>query len=206
MAILIPTNAILRVVVKYSEQGQLAENVYFIRNKTNNTTQHDIALSFRDNVTRRWKNRQLSSTICTSIIVQEINPAPLDPWEEPISEAGIQTGDAFPQMVAIVVSMKTGLGGRRNRGRKYVSGIPATDEVAGKLSSTAQGNWQLQADAIMQNVAPSVTARPFELGIVHRTFGGTPVPISDTNFEPVETLIVQPTLGTMRSRIPGHGT
>lgn len=206
MALLIPIDAICRVVVKYSEQGQLAENVYFLKVNVNNTTLSAIAINFRDKVTRRWKNRQLSSTICNSITVQELVPAPSDPWEEPIGEAGIQTGDAFPQMVAIVASLKTGLGGRHNRGRKYISGIPATDEVAGKLTTTAQGNWQLQADAIMQDVAPSVTSRPFTLGIVHRTLGGAPVPISDTNFEPIQTIIVQPTLGTMRSRIPGHGT
>lgn len=206
MAILIPTDAFLQVTAVYQNEGVLTENVWFIQNKVNNTTLDAIALSFRDNVTRNIRKKQGAACVCTNIIVRELLPAPLDPYEFAMGDAGLTAGDQLPQVMAIVLSLKTGFGGRRNRGRKYIGGVPAADEASGKLSVAAQGSWVLTVvDPILTAVGAGASSPPFILQIMHRTLGGAPVPLTNDSFVPVNSIVVQPTLGTMRSRIPGHG-
>lgn len=205
MPILIPANAIHRVTIKYHYEFQLVENVYWIRSKVNNTDLNTIALSIRDTIVRRWQGVQKDTIICDSIIVQEVLPAPLDPWELSVGEAGLQTGDGLPQVNAVVASLKTGFGGRRNRGRKYLSGILSSHEAAGMLTSAALILWQTKASAIIGDCFPQAGSGSIEMGIMHRSLNGAPVPIADENFVTVNNIIVQSTLGTMRSRLPGHG-
>jgi hypothetical protein len=205
MAILIPANAIHRVTIKYHYDLQLVENVYWIQSHVNNTNLDTIALDMRDLIVRKWQQVQKDTCVCESVIVQEVLPAPLDPFERSVGEAGLQTGDGLPQVMAVVASLKTGLGGRRNRGRKYIAGVLSAHEVAGRLEATAQGTWQAKADGIYQAFRPFDTVSNYTMGIMHRSLGGAPVPIAVENFVPVTQIFVQSILGTMRSRIPGHG-
>jgi hypothetical protein len=200
-----PAATIIKATTKGIYDDQLVENVYALRVVGSSITAEDLCVSIRDVIVRRWSIRQMAEHVVNSIIVQGLFPTLTDPYEKPIGEAGAQEGDGLPQLNAVVVSIKTGLGGRANRGRKYLSGVPAGDEDKGRLTSARLADWQSKADAIWSDAHSGGGVGTWEIGILHRSSGGAPVPIGAGSFVPATQLVVQSILGTMRSRKPGHG-
>lgn len=205
MAISFPPATIIKATCKGHYEDQLVENVYALRILGAATDAEALCVSIRDVIVRRWALRQMIGCVVESIIVQGLFPTLTDPYEKAVGEAGSQEGNGLPQLNAVVVSIKTGLGGRKNRGRKYLTGIPDGDETAGRLTDARRGDWQAKADAIWSDAHAGAGVAPFEIGILHRSLGGAPVPLSADSFTPATQLIVQSVLGTMRSRKPGHG-
>lgn len=197
--------AIVRVVIRYTLDGQLVENVWTVRTRNGGILDEDIALTIRQEIVRRFLPRQTDELTCDIISVQEIFPVPTDPHELAVAESGSIEGDPLPTAMAVVMAMKTGLGGRRNRGRKYLSAVPEADVEASRLTAARLADWQGAANLVMAYFAPGNALANLDLGVLHRVNAGAPVPLSADSFVPVTSLIVRPVLGTMRSRIPGHG-
>lgn len=198
-------NAIVRVVVRYSFDAQLVENVWTLRTRNAGIPDNEIALSVRNEIVRRFLPRQADDLTCDIISVQEIFPVPTDPYELAVAESGAQEGDPLPTAMAVIMALKTGFGGRRNRGRKYLSAIPETDVEASRLSAARLADWQAAADLVMAFFAPGNALSNLDLGVLHRVNAGAPVPLSADSFVQVTSVIIRGVLGTMRSRIPGHG-
>lgn len=200
-----PSGTIIKATTKGTYDDQLVENVYALRILGSTVTAEDLCVSIRDVIVRRWAIRQMDSHVVTNIIVQGLFPTLTDPYDKPVGEAGAQEGDGQAQLMAVVCSIKTGLGGRANRGRKYLAGVPAGDEDKGRLTTVRLADWQAKADAIYADAHSGAGVAPFEIGILHRSSGGAPVPIGAGSFVPATQLVIQSILGTMRSRKPGHG-
>lgn len=197
--------AIVRAVCRYTLDGQLVENVWTLRTRNAGIPDSEIALSVRNEIVRRLLPRQTDELTCDIISVQEIFPTPTDPYELAVAESGAIEGDPLPTAMAIVVAQKTGFGGRRNRGRKYIAAIPEADVEASRLTAGRLADWQSAVDLITAFFAPGNALSNLDLGILHRVSGGAPVPLAAGSFVQVTSQIVRSVLGTMRSRIPGHG-
>lgn len=197
--------AIVRAVVKMTLHGQLCENVIHLKTRNADIPDNEIAATVRDKYWRLLNDEVSEQVTCDSISVQEIFPNAKDPFELAVAEVGAQVGDAIPTSVAAVVAMKTGLGGRPNRGRKYIPGLLMTNCENSRIDDARFASLQ----AVMENInAWFQTAQAQSnlwWGILHRRLNGQPVPLGANSFVPVTSVLLRRILGTMRSRIPGHG-
>lgn len=197
--------AIVRAVIMMRLHNQLVENVFHFRTKNAGIPDTEIATTIRDNVWRRFDDNISAEVTCETISVQEIYPNAKDPYEKAIGEVGEMEGDALPAANAVIVALKTGLGGRRNRGRKYIAGYLASDTENSRLIDTRLAATQADWSAINDFFQASNSLSNLTWGVLHRRNAGAPVPLSADSYVPITSAIVRPVLGTMRSRIPGHG-
>lgn len=205
MAVLYSNLAIIRVVIYHTLHFQECQNRYYVRTKNADIPGNEILLTIRDEVWRRWKPVLSSQVTCDRITIQELHPVARDPEELAVAELGAIATNAVPTGMAVVVSQKTGLGGRHNRGRKYIAGITEDDHENSRINPDRIDEWQAAADTIKNFFLASNASSNLVMGIV-KNAGGTPrPPIAAGDFVPQTSLIVKSVLGTMRSRLPGHG-
>lgn len=146
-----------------------------------------------------WKLLEVRSRV--------IYPAPTD---EVVTQAlptdvGALT-QAFPSFVAVVMSLRTGTGGRSFRGRKYLAGIPETRGENSKITAP-------QLAAIIAFAACMLDK--LGKGSVNKTVNADWVVLSRKVAGPgkdyaagsnsISSVLVREDLGTMRSRKLGRG-
>lgn len=114
--------------------------------------------------------------------------------QEGITAVGQQGPDMMPLNNSALISKVTGVGGRRNRGRMYVPGVPeASYENNGQLDVTAQVGWQSNLDAVFDLAA--ALAPPATPVLFHETAPFTVTPIT--------ALLIVPLIASQRRRIRG---
>lgn len=93
-------------------------------------------------------------------------------------EQGDQAGNPLPPNCAVLVQKRTALGGRRNRGRFYVPGIPEgnVDEV-GTIAGATLSTWQTIVNDILSTFVALLTVDACVL--LHNTAPFAPTPITD---------------------------
>ena len=197
--------AIIRAVVKGQLHGQLIENVFFLRAKNAGIPDNEIAATVRDKIVDKMNDSVSEQMVFRAVTVQEIFPVKRDPYELAINMAGIQVGEAAPSFVAAVVSLKTGFGGRRNRGRKYVAGLLRDNIDSSIIDAPRVASMQAEWDAINQWFAAGNNLSNLTWGIVHRTLNGQPVPLDANSYVPITSIVVQNVPGSFNTRKPGRG-
>lgn len=197
--------AIIRGVVSGHLHGQLVENVFFFRAKNAGIPDNEIAATVRDKVVDQLNNDVSEQMVFERVKVQEIFPVMRDPFELPINMAGVQAGEAAPSLVAGIVSLKTGLGGRRNRGRKYVAGLLRDNIDLSLIDQARVDSMQVSWNSINSWFAADNNLSNLTWGILHRTLNGAPVPLSADSYVPITSVVVQRVAGSMRTRRPGRG-
>lgn len=197
--------AIVRAIVKMRLHGQLCENILHLRTKNALIPDNEIAATVRDQYWRALNDEISEEVTCETVSVQEIFPTPTDPFELAVAEVGAQVGNAIPTSVAAVVAMKTGLGGRRNRGRKYIPGLLMSNCENSVIDDARFASLQAVMNNINSWFQQGNALSNLVWGVLHRRAAGAPVPLDAAAFVPVTSVILRRVLGTMRSRIPGHG-
>lgn len=116
----------------------------------------------------------------------------------PASENGTLTGEMVPPQVAPVISWRTGLIGRRRRGRSFGWPINEGSQNAGQMSLTLQ--------ALLTEYANDALAfaggAAYEKVIYSNIEGATPPVLVTT----VNSVVVDVILGSQRRRKPGVGS
>jgi hypothetical protein len=199
MAIAIAANSILRIVINSLLDQQLVENVFYITNHAASTL--EAMENVVNNNMLNFYNDLSNEIACTSVSVQSLSPVHTDPYEEAKAFNGGDLFAALPVANAAIVSMKTGLGGRHNRGRKYLAGIPQQDVDNSRLTEDKRLEMQTTWNN-MNNYFGADGIGEATWGIYHRE--GV-APNFNHVFVAVNSVIVRPILGTQRSRLPGHG-
>lgn len=199
-------DAIIRAVCIGSLDSQLVENVYHLKAKNAGIPDNEIAATVRDKIVTQLQPNFCDELVFTAVTVQEIFPTPRDPYELAINIAGGQAGDPLPSFNAGVCALKTGLGGRRNRGRKYYAGLLNDDITASRIITSRLGALQIDMDAINSWFAAGNGLSNLTWGIVHRQLNGAPVPLAANSYVPITSAVFRDVVGTMRSRKIGHGS
>lgn len=197
--------AIVRAVIKAHLHGQLIENVFYLRTKNAGIPDNEIADSVHTQILNRMTQEVSEEYVAFGVTVQEIFPVKRDPFEKAVNQAGIQVGLAAPSLVAAIVSLKTGLGGRRNRGRKYVAGLLRDNIDQSIIDAPRVTSMQTQWNAMQQFFTATNNLSNLTWGILHRTLNGQPVPLDANAYTPVTSVVVQAIAGSMRTRRPGRG-
>lgn len=191
-------------MLKYTLEGLLDQqqcmNVWHFRTKVASTLE-DIEDELNNNLLGDLADIVSNEFQWTRAAIQQIYPTLSDPYEEGKSFNGAMTGASLPVANAAVIAMKTGTGGRKNRGRKYIAGVPATSVDNSRLVSDYQ--------TLAQNTFNTMNARYKSDGTANIVWGIHSNTLSTGGpghfFRDVNSIIVRPVLGTMRSRLPGHG-
>jgi len=106
---------------------------------------------------------------------------------------GIITGVALPNNVAIAVSWRTGLTGRRNRGRTFIGGL---------MSNAISGDTTQSAFAVsLANLAAALISQTFTGGF---DFGVTSY--KDVATKIITGFVLETILDSMRTRLPTRGS
>lgn len=205
MTVLFSNLAICRAVLRMRLHQQLVENVFFFRTRVANSPSAEVLADIRTHTWDYIKADLSSELLLESITLQELYPTARDPEELVVGQNATLTAESCPSSVACVVSLKTGLGGRRNRGRKYVAGLAKDESINSRIDDTRLGSMQTNWDSVAFWFRAANSSAYVDWGLVHRSQGGTPVPIDATNFVPITSVVVRSITGTMRTRIPGHG-
>lgn len=214
MPVACPAGALFQVTIEGTTEGQKTANVWHFRAKTASTDVdlHLILVFLNCFITNvlpvlaptweitgvRWK--QIFPTLGNEFIHIPTGV-----------RAGGSLSQAEPSFVSALLSMRTELGGREHRGRKYICGIPE-DQTTGSLINVEPGAlWAgllaFAACVIAAFVQPAdaVTADLFEVGVFSRKIGGSAFPVVATGFTPVVQITPSRELATTRSRKIGHG-
>jgi len=109
------------------------------------------------------------------------------------NDFGTNTGTELPANCTIGVSWRTGLAGRKQRGRFYAVGVPEEDVGAGDaITSAAQAAFSVVAQDLITRVATA----GLRLVIYHRATG---------LYNVITTAIIDALLDSQRRRLPGRG-
>jgi len=123
-------------------------------------------------------------------------------------QAGSVADPVLPNNVTIAISFRTGLRGRSFRGRNYHPALWETGVISNTLQNTIVAAIQAAYNALIVDAA--VIAAGFTWVVVSRFSGvdanGDPIPRAAGVTTPVlSALIVDPTIDSMRRRLPGRG-
>lgn len=135
------------------------------------------------------------TTALQGIDIRDLNTANLVAWPSTVdAAAGTGTGDPLPQEVALVVSLRTALTGRRNRGRTYLTGF---DTLQVDAQGHATGALTAAAEAFMLAVYAALFSSGLTMCIAQRAhaeyvspFTGLTVPAEPAGHQTVLTMVV----------------
>lgn len=197
--------SILKVVIEGVLDAQRCLMVFHFRDDVGGFTEQQVEDEMNNNLLSRIAEHTSQDVLFTMISVQELWPEAKDPYQEVKAFNGQVAEAALPTVLAGVVSMRTGLAGRSNRGRKYFYGIPQSEVADSQLSQDylllVANKWA----ALHDRYKPGSALAPYTWGVLHKKLGGQPVPIGANSFTAANSVVARPYVATMRSRRPGHG-
>lgn len=182
--------AIFRAALITTNFNHQNVNVWYFTAQTG--AERDIAQSFEEAVGDAYRGAVSQNVGLTSVTVTDI--ITMAQSTEALSGVGARTGDMLPPQAAGVISWRTGLAGRKYRGRSYIPGIAEMDQAGGTLVAGAQANLDVLAGAV-NNYWPAA-------------FSGTHViwHRDNTTPTPVSSWVIRPVVYTQRRRTLGVGT
>ncbi len=150
-----------------------------------------------------WWHNSYRNQFGGSIVLDQIQVRKLDP-SDPLAldytvglpEGGTRTsGDATeePANVSVAMSERTGLAGRKYRGRMYVPGIGTTDVTSDDRISTPA---VVRLVGIISALISAYIDINFPLCIFHK---------ADNTFTNVTSWVIDAILDSQRRRLPGRG-
>jgi hypothetical protein len=205
----VASGELVQVTFVCQQNGQQVENVFMFRERDGLSTDAQISASVRS----AWGIYR--AVIVDDVTVIELRWKYMTPVQldgniiQPTAgqENGAHGGDATNSMLALVSTIRTGVAGKRHRGRVYTFGLPAGSLVdnQNKASSTyltefatMWGNWQTAYDDA------AGTDTHLAHGIYSRVIGGTS-PYTVAGWQASTQYVPHVILGTQRRRREGVG-
>jgi hypothetical protein len=182
--------------------GQLCELVFHMSDSSGVLTEAAINDIINDNMMFPLAFMQSNEVTWTGITTQKLTPTLQDPVTRPLAFPGQVDSPAAPSVIAMVASMRTGLGGRKNRGRKYLFGHPENGIDGSFFTAAALANAVAKWGQIHDAFGVGNTTSALTYGILHRYVGGVHIPPAVDQFVPCTSVIPHNYVATMRSRRP----
>lgn len=194
--------AVARITLTGILYGSTFQNVIHFKKPDFITSElPTLVTTFRDSWLDQWKNLTIAEATFVSIRGEILaSGGSTDVFTLPISIVGGSGNDVrSPLMMALVVQLKTGLAGRRNRGRIFTCGTSVGQMVNGLWT----GSWLATANTYIATlktrwITHTSGSIPWDLVIWHK--GSNP---DDTIT--VSDMAIRPTPGCQRRRELGVG-
>jgi len=197
---------VVKIELVQELDGQAVVNTLYARKFSGSWTVPDATLLALDVID--WWDTNIAPQLTTAVELNLVRMTDLsDPDGFIIEETsglpmnGSVASESHPNSIAVVVSFRTGLRGRRNRGRNFIAGFPnaaiANNDVDSGVASALVTAYEvfntlLTSDHSCAHVVYSCR------DIGGESLAGVGVPIT--------TYIVNPIVGTQRRRLPGRGS
>lgn len=200
---------IYRITLVMQAVGQQVENVLHFRERTGTSTDDQIKDDVRDFWTL-YRALISSDVTLTELRAKRMTPIPLDTliFQPHTGESnGGLAANMGNNILAAVTTLRTGLSGKRHRGRVYTPGVsPAIcTDLGNKISSSSltarDGVW----NSILAEFNDATgTALHLALGIYSTLIGGSN-PMTVAGWQAVVQYVNRPILGSQRRRREGVG-
>lgn len=195
-------NPIYRCWIMGQCAGEHFEHVFHLRLEKEGFDNRDIFEYLNRNLlSTLWKNAA-SDTIYHTIILMRLHPQPIVTAAQSFFWWGEWPGPSIPSREAAVVSLYTGLTGAKNRGRKFLAGVPASEVKDGVVSQA----WLLKASiwwgATERVFHPEEERFPLTMGLVHRYVNHNRLLFHPSHYIPIVHTVPRPFLSSRATRKP----
>lgn len=192
----------LSTLSEYISGGDDAVNVFHFRQETPAvfaTPGEDLAEAFVATVLPAYVNCMTAGYVCHRIAVKQVTGG-AEEYETNVDEPGTAgvVGSMLPTTVSALLSWRTGLAGRRKRGRTY---LPPTNEE--QLSS---GLWSSSYMTAMQGFAQDALDLGTAVFTLHANWTIGVWSVVGTEFTPYTHAIARQIPATIRRRRIGQGS
>lgn len=196
----IPIDATAKVEVVVSNQGEICENVFHVKNITQFSSAQLLTLA---TTFHTWWVDEIQSLVGSTTILQRVDATDLHiqsgtkrTYGEGSPVAGTKSGNLMPNNVTVAIKWVTDSRGRSYRGRTYHIGLQE-DQVAGNLVSTAH---LAELEAAYAQLLAVVNVNPFTLVVASRF--ANKQPRTSGIVTPITGLSINQTVDTQRRRLP----
>jgi hypothetical protein len=135
--------------------------------------------------------------------IKRMTPTAFDFIIEPatLRTQGSHGGNSNNLMMAVVATLRTGVAGKRHRGRIYLPPIWSGNLNAGQNALTGGGlvNYITWRDAVLALWGPTGTSPFLQIGIYSRVLGGTS-PFTVAGWQPITAIEPRGVIGSQRRR------
>lgn len=213
-------NDIVKLTLHSNYHGSRLQTSYHFRFDDGVGTMANLMTDIRDNALASLRaavvEEQVFTRLTTEQVAAGVPPATAGPFNqsEELALAAATDGDLLGEGMiaqgAAVLNIRTGLKGRRFRGRAFYSGAPEASAALGLWSAAQQGLWNAHATALQGRYATGGVAI-YTLGVwspedlTFRRKDGTLAPRVGNIFTPMTTVTASSGVKTMRRRAVGVG-
>lgn len=213
-------NDIVKLTLNANYQGSRVQIGYHFRFDDGVGTMANLMADYRDNALLSLRAAVVEQMVFTHIICEQVAsgvpPSTVGPFNQSefLALAGGTDGDLLGEGMigqgAAVFNVRTGVKGRRYRGRAFYSGAPEASAALGLWDGAQQALWNAHATALQNrylNGGPAI----YTIGVwspqdlLFKNKAGVVVPRVGNIFTPMTTVTASTGVKTMRRRALGVG-
>ncbi len=200
-------NAIVRVVIKGRLHLQETNNVLHFGFTGAEPNYPQLIQDIIDCIFTALRPAVSEDWVLELVTAQQLWPQRLDPIEQ--TPAVVTAGTGLPGGVsfsAYLIRIRTGLGGRTNRGRMYIAGTIENDVNLSRLTDSGLAKVVAFVTCMVGKFITTPTStKAFEIGVLSRKELSLPLATEQLAFTEATALIAVREVKSMRSRQVGHG-
>lgn len=196
---------VYQMTYQMSQEGQTVENVLHFRTLTGTETPAQIRTSAEFYLTAISPGIS-NQVIFTAIVIKQMTPIAFDQTVAPpaTTSTGANSSDPINNTLALILTKRTGVAGKKHRGRIYIPGIPASQAGQFGLNSAGAAVWTTIKNQIMATYGETGTDLNLRIGVYSRSIGGFN-PFTTAGWQQLSGLDIQPIFGNQRRRRIGVG-
>jgi hypothetical protein len=203
-----PIDDIYEVVTDFELHGQHCLNVYHFKGSNNFASLNDLINAVIDCIRTALLPALSAEAKLINVRGKTIYPALSD--ESIISggagDVGGQAGDSDVSFAAALMTMRTGLGGRSNRGRKFLAGVPEGGISASRITTGELALVLAYATCLANKFISNTSTYPYFIGVLSKKKMKAPQSLSAlAAFRNCTSLGVSNVLATQVRRKIGRG-
>lgn len=163
----------------------------------------DLANQWLTDVMPLYLPLLMSSSVVQTIEVRQVTGDPLTGFDLPVVQPGTIAGEQLPPQSAPLISWRTSVLGRRNRGRSYLPAPSEGTQTAGSLSAGYIATAEAFAVGVKQLLVLAVLQWQF---VIYGKACPDCDPVRTENIIPVTSHIIRADIATQRRRRVGTGS
>lgn len=218
MAIKNPNELLFLVTLRWTLHGQNCQNGFYFTNRADQDDSPSSLSSFIAETVAQFRIRILpaiKNLVNNDVNFRSIIGNTIIPHNGPIAEQvlEIETGDqgdeSLPSYCAAILTLRTGLGGKSNRGRIYFGGIGENDTADSRLGPDTFVALQNVGNQLLNNFGPTGSYPFLSFVIWSRLLGqdeNNQPPQNPFGIRHVTQCLARSVLGTQRHRMVGKGS
>lgn len=215
MAMAAPLTLLWHITLSYTLHGQRCQNGFYFSNRGSIDDSPGILGAYTTGICsdfntrimpgiKAFQNNQVhyNALVCSTLIPHN------GPLGELIFEVGSgdQADESLPSPIAAILTLRTGFGGKSNRGRLYFAGVSENDSEGSRLLPDSLTALQNIGNDLIGNYGESGSEGVLRYVIFSKKLGwGEEMGYIAAGIRPVSHTVARSVLGTQRHRLIGKG-